>query len=59
VRSAERVLYLFNPDNTPAESLGWLRNNEITSIRLDGASHWMAVDQPELMAQKLLEAIAA
>jgi hypothetical protein len=59
VCSAERVRYLFNPDNTPAESLDWLRNNEITSIRLDGASHWMAVDQPERMAQKLLEAIAA
>ena len=59
VRSAERVRYLFNPDNTPAESLDWLHDNELVSIRLDGASHWMAVDQPDLMAEKLLEAIAA
>ncbi|MDJ0960783.1 MAG: alpha/beta hydrolase [Acidimicrobiia bacterium] len=58
VRSADRVRYLFNPDNTPAESLDWLRDNEIVSIRLDGAGHWMAVDEPDLMAQKLLEAIA-
>ncbi len=58
VRSAERVRYLYNPNNTPAESRAWLRDNEIMSIRLDGASHWAAVDQPELLAHKLLEAIA-
>ncbi len=59
VSSAERVRYLYNPDNTPPESLDWLHDNEIVSIRIDGASHWGAVDQPDLMAQKLLEAIAA
>ena len=59
VHSAERVRYLFNQDNTPTEALDWLGENEIVSIRLDGVSHWVAVDQPEEMARKLLEAIAA
>jgi pimeloyl-ACP methyl ester carboxylesterase len=57
-RSAETVRYLHNPSNTPEQSLRWLAENELTTIQLDGASHWAPVDQPDLTAQKLLDALA-
>ncbi len=58
-RSASTVRYLYNPENTPAASLHWLDESDLATIRLDNASHWKAVDQPELMAEKTLQALAA
>lgn len=46
-----------NPANTPAESLEWLEAHDMQTLLLEEASHWMPVDQPDLFAMKMLEAI--
>ena len=55
--SAPDVHYLLNPDNSPTDSLDWLADGGIQQHRLDGASHWKAVDQPGGMARRLLAAL--
>ncbi|MEO1057743.1 MAG: alpha/beta hydrolase [Actinomycetota bacterium] len=57
-QSAPHVSYLFNPDNIPAESSEWMRRNEIAAIQLDNASHWASVDQPDLVAKVMLDALS-
>lgn len=52
--SADRVHYMYNAANTPEASLAWLEQNPIPSTQLHGASHWKMVDQPELLAEKLI-----
>ena len=56
--AAENVRYLYNPANMPPESVEWLHVQPVNTVRLDGASHWKMVDQTDLMASKLLEALA-
>lgn len=56
--SAE-VFYLYNPDNCPESSLQWLRDSDVKSIRLDGASHWPSVDRPDLVAAGIIKALQA
>ncbi len=53
-RSAEHVHYLYNPDNTPDDSIQWLREHEIAATILEGTSHWPTVDQPDLVANTIL-----
>lgn len=55
--SATDIHYLYNRANTPADSLEWLADQTIPQHELDGASHWKAVDQPDLMAHHLLAAL--
>lgn len=56
--SARQVHYMYNPDNTPKVTLEWLRKNPIPRTLLPGASHWKMVDQPDLLADKILAVLA-
>jgi pimeloyl-ACP methyl ester carboxylesterase len=53
-----RVAYLYNPANLPRASLDWLARAKFLRIRLDDATHWKCFDQPDLLAEKLIEALA-
>jgi len=55
--SAANVTYLYNPDNCTKSSLDWLRKNQVKQIILDNATHWKSVDQPALLAEKILSAL--
>ncbi|MCR8724934.1 alpha/beta fold hydrolase [Frigidibacter sp. ROC022] len=48
------VHYLYNPDNLPAESIAWLEAHPIPRTVAPGASHAIAVDQPEVLSDFLL-----
>lgn len=54
LRSVGHVHYLYNPDNLPTESLEWLDANPIPRTVAAGASHSIAVDQPEVLSDFLL-----
>lgn len=52
--SAPRVHYIYNPANTPAETIEWLADHqELARSQLPGASHWMMVDQPQQLARRI------
>ena len=55
--SAPNVQFLHNPENMPADSLVWLSNQTFRQHELEVASHWTAVDHPDLMARHLLAAL--
>ncbi len=57
LRASAEVCYLYNPDNCPESSLNWLRRSDVRGIRLDGASHWPSVDCPDLVSEKIIEAL--
>ena len=56
-RAAEAI-YLYNPNNCATASLAWLARSGMKAVVLEGASHWPSVDQPELLAAKMLEVLA-
>jgi len=56
-RAAEAI-YLYNPDNCAPTSVAWLARSAMKAVILDGASHWPSVDQPELLAAKILDVLA-
>ncbi len=58
-RCAKRVHYLYNPDNTPDDSIQWLRDHDLAATILEGTTHWPTVDQPDLVATKILDCLAA
>ncbi len=58
LREAAEVIYLYNPDNCPPETLQWLARNPIRHGVLTGATHWKSVDQPEMLSEKILTALA-
>lgn len=50
--AAPQVHYIYNPANTPPETISWLEDHpNLPRSELPGASHWMMVDQPQLLAQ--------
>ena len=51
------VWYLYNPENCPAETLEWLQSSPFKRLRMDGATHWKSVDQPDLLAEKILRTL--
>ena len=57
--SAADVTYFYNPDNCPQSSVEWLSRHPMRQVKLDGASHWASVDQPELLAEKILSIVKA
>lgn len=57
LREAATVTYLYNPDNCPDSTLRWLADNKMDRIVLENATHWKSVDQPELLADKIAEAL--
>lgn len=57
LRGAAEAIYVHNRDNCAPTSLAWLARSGMRAVILDGASHWPSVDQPELLAQKILEAL--
>jgi pimeloyl-ACP methyl ester carboxylesterase len=56
-RSAEHVHYLYNPDKTPDDSIQWLREHELAATILEGTTHWPTVDQPNLIANTILDCL--
>ena len=57
-RAAEAI-YLYNPDNCAPASLDWLARSGMKAVILEGASHWPSVDQPKVLAKKMLEVLSA
>lgn len=57
LQEAAKVTYLYNPDNCPSSTLRWLEENKMDRIVLENATHWTSVDQPELLADKIAEAL--
>lgn len=51
------VCYLYNPENCPDSTLEWLSRSTIERVRMDNATHWKSVDQPELLAASILQAL--
>lgn len=58
VASASKIIYIYNSENCPESTLEWLRENTIRKIEIANASHWISVDQPELLATKIEEELA-
>ena len=53
--AAPRVHYIYSPANMPTETISWLEAHpDLRRTQLAGASHWMMVDQPELLAQRIV-----
>lgn len=57
LQDAAQAIYLYNPENCPQTTLGWLAENPMDRIVLDGASHWASVDQPERLANGIARAL--
>ena len=57
LRETATVWYLYNPSHCPPSSQDWLRRNPVREIHLDGATHWPSVDQPDVLARRILEAL--
>lgn len=57
LRRAVDAIYLYNPDNCAPTSLAWLARSAMKAVILEGASHWPSVDQPQILAQRMLEAL--
>jgi len=57
LQEAANVTYLYNPDNCPDSTIRWLEENEMDRIILENATHWKSVDQPEMLADKIAEAL--
>lgn len=53
---ARSVAYFYNPANISAASLAWLERSTLRRVCLDGASHWKCFDQPDLLAERIIEA---
>ncbi|AXT25546.1 alpha/beta hydrolase [Ruegeria sp. AD91A] len=58
LQNAAMVTYLYNPENCPKTTIEWLSENPMDRIVLDNATHWASVDQPELLADKILLALS-
>lgn len=54
---AARVTYFYNPDNCPEATLRWLDEHPMDRVLLAGASHWPSVDQPDVLADRIAEAL--
>ncbi len=52
--SSARATYVYNPSNCPEATLAWLSESPMERIVLEGASHWVSVDQPERLSEALL-----
>ena len=55
---AAQAVYVYNPINLPPTSIKWLSTHALPQVVLEGASHWPSIDQPDLLATKLQEAIS-
>ena len=51
------AVYLYNPQNIPSASRDWLKAHDIPRLEMKNATHWKSVDQPELLAGKLIQAL--
>lgn len=51
---AADAIYFYNPENCPRSTLEWLDDNPMKRVILQDATHWKSVDQPALLAQKIL-----
>jgi len=58
VASATNVIYIYSPENCPESTLEWLSENTIRKIEVANASHWISVDLPDLLANKILEELS-
>lgn len=54
-----RVIYLYDPDNTPPQTQQWIAAHDIEAHKLDGVSHWMMCEQPAMTAAAIIRAFDA
>ncbi len=57
IQSAE-VTYLYAPKNLSDASRAWLKKNDVRQIQLPGATHWVSLFQPRLLAHSVVSALA-
>lgn len=54
---AANVQYLYSRNNLSESSILWLEQHDIPRIELPGATHWISLFQPQLLADAVLQAI--
>lgn len=52
----QRVVYFYNAANMSPASLAWLETSPFRRMCLARASHWKCFDQPDLLAERMIEA---
>ena len=57
LNAAARVVYLYNPQNCPDSTLQWLDDSKMERIVMENATHWASVDQPGMLADKIVEVL--
>ncbi len=57
LENAAKVTYIYSTQNCPDSTLRWLEKSQMARIVLDNATHWVSVDQPDLLADKIIEAL--
>lgn len=57
LQNSAKVIYLYNPKNCPKSTLDWLKDNPMDRIVLENATHWTSVDQPDMLADKIAQAL--
>jgi len=57
LQEAAHVCYFYNPENCPDSTVTWLESARFERSLLPGASHWPTIDQPELLAARMLDAL--
>ncbi len=56
--AAARTTYVYDPANCSERSVAWLQESDLEQLVCHGASHWMSVDEPEVLAAHLLAELA-
>lgn len=57
LKNSAKAVYFYNPENCPDSTLQWLEENPMDRVVMDKTSHWASVDQPELLADRVAEAL--
>lgn len=57
LQGAAKVVYLYNPQNCPKSTLEWLEQNPMDCTILKNATHWASVDQPDILADEVAQAL--
>jgi hypothetical protein len=55
--AAANAVCLYNPDNCSKSTLDWLEDNPVPRFLMEGASHWPNLDQSDLLARTIRQAL--
>lgn len=57
LRESAEIVYFYNPSNCPASTVAWLEQADFKRVQLPGASHWPSIDQPIVLAAKIVDSL--